>query len=448
MKLEALWHKIQGVSPFGSHVLLTAGTNVVVALLTLVTGILAARLLGPEGRGELAAIQVWPSFIATVAMLGLAEALVYFSAREPDRAGCYMGSAMALGLISALPFMGIGYVAMPFLLSAQSPEVTTATRWYLLLVPLFALVPMLYHPLQGRNDLAIWNGLRILPSTGWLAVLVLAWLLQRREPPFVAASYLVMLALLFFPLMYIVSRRVPGPFWPDAAKWGQMVRYGLPSVLSSMPQMLNLRLDQMLMTAFLPLKMLGMYVVAVAWSNAGNPLLNALGAVLFPGVASQQTPAQQNRVLARGSRLGVLVSVVIGVVLMVVTPGALPLLFGIKFAPAIPAALVLVVAGAIAGLKLILIQGIRGLGHPAAVMWSEFGGLMVTGVSLLLLLRPLGIMGAALASLLGYSTAAVLLIVQIRQLTGYSLASLLCPTVREVTSGWERLAAVTKTTAK
>ena len=69
MRIENLWHSIHRASPFGSHLLLTAATNVILALLGLLTGILAARLLGPQGRGELAAIQAWPSFIATVAIL-------------------------------------------------------------------------------------------------------------------------------------------------------------------------------------------------------------------------------------------------------------------------------------------------------------------------------------------------------------------------------------------
>src|SRR5262245_30271561 len=67
----------------GSHagsVLITTATNFAIALLALATGPLAARMLGPEGRGELAAIQTWPSVIATLAMLGLGDATIYFAA--------------------------------------------------------------------------------------------------------------------------------------------------------------------------------------------------------------------------------------------------------------------------------------------------------------------------------------------------------------------------------
>src|SRR5262249_21288164 len=130
-------------SGFVRGILGTAGTNVLLAMIGLATSILAARLLGPAGRGELAAIQTWPAVVATVALLGLPDAVVYFTARRPDRGGSYLGSAMALALLASAPFMALGYLVMPLVLAAQSSEVVHAARWYLVIVPLFASVGML-----------------------------------------------------------------------------------------------------------------------------------------------------------------------------------------------------------------------------------------------------------------------------------------------------------------
>lgn len=435
-------------SPFASHVVLTTGTNILLALLGLATGILAARLLGPQGRGELAAIQIWPSFIATVAMLGLPDALVYFSAREHDKAGSYLGSAMSLAVLSSVPFMVVGYLAIPMLLSAQSAEVIKAARWYLLLVPLFALVGMPYHPLRGRHDFGFWNALRLTPNIGWLSVLVLAWLLGRAEPQFVAVAYLVALSLLFFPVTYIVVKRVPGPFWPDTRKWKPMTHYGLPSVVSSVPQMLNFRLDQMLMTALLPAQVLGLYVVAVAWSSAVQPILIAVGTVLFPKVASLPDRGQQALAFAQGTRFGVFGAIVLAIIFILLTPWLFPFLFGDQFATATAAALVLIVAAALTGVNSIMEDGLRGFGHPTAVMWAEFGGLVVTAISLWFLLRPLGIMGAALSSLLGYTVVAGLLVTQSCWLTGTSYIDFLCPAISEIQAEFVRLRALIQAVAK
>ena len=51
-RIRERWQKLHRVSPFGSHVLLTMGTNIVLAGIGVITGPLVARLLGPNGRGS------------------------------------------------------------------------------------------------------------------------------------------------------------------------------------------------------------------------------------------------------------------------------------------------------------------------------------------------------------------------------------------------------------
>lgn len=416
----------------GGRLFLTAGANIVLALLGVLTGVATARLLGPEGRGQLAAIQTWPTFIATMAMLGLTEALVYYCARERRSAGAYLGSAMAFVLIVAVPAMMIGYISLPTLLRAQSDHVVRAARWYLCLIPLFGLVAMPYHPFQGLNDFRVWNCLRIMAALGWLAVVALAWLAEQNSPEFLAGGYLVFLALLSLPVLWITARRVPGPFWPEVAKCQRLLRYGVPCLASSMPQFLNVRLDQMLMAAFLPAELLGFYVVAVAWSGAAHPLLGALGKVLVPHVASRSHPEEQVRAFGEGVRLGGVLATSIAGILIGLTYWAVPFLFGQAFRAAVPAALILVVAASIASLNSVVEEGLRGLGRPTAVISGEFGGLLVTAACLIALLRPFNIVGAALSALLGYVTITILLLLQARRITGRTVRWLLLPTPSEV----------------
>src|SRR5690348_8386651 len=118
MNLSSLWRIANRTSPLGASLLVTGGTNIVLAAMGMATGVVAARLLGPEGRGQLVAIQTWPFFIASIAMLGTPEALAYFSACSPDEAGRNLGSASTISLIACLPLMTIGYFAMPGLLKA------------------------------------------------------------------------------------------------------------------------------------------------------------------------------------------------------------------------------------------------------------------------------------------------------------------------------------------
>ena len=139
------------------------------------------------------------------------------------------------------------------------------------------------------------------PTAVWMAILIMAWAVSCHRPSLLAYIYLGMLASLCLPVFWSLRKLLPGSFRPDSANFGPLLRYGLPCVMTTLPQVLNLRMDQMLMAAFLPPGVLGLYVVAVAWSGAINPLLNAVATVLFPEVASKESERERNATFIRGT---------------------------------------------------------------------------------------------------------------------------------------------------
>jgi O-antigen/teichoic acid export membrane protein len=416
-------------STFVSRTALTASTNIFLAVVGVATGILAARLLGTEGRGHLAAIQLWPSFIATLAMLGLPESLVYFSARDATRSGERLASAVTLALMAAVPFGVAGYLLMPLLLSPQPLQVIHSARTYLLIIPIFALVGMLYHPLRGRGHFLAWNLLRTMPSVGWLLLLLFSAGASVSAHQ-LAARYLLILGVLIIPVTWTVRKLLPGPYVPRRELFGPLVAYGLPNAATTVPQALNLRLDQMIIAGLFPADALGLYVVAVAWGNATQPLLSAIGTVLFPSVASRAGSERRSHAFMQGLHLAVLVGLALCGVLVLAAPWVLPFFFGAEFSAAVPSAQVMTVAGALWGVNLVIEEGMRGLGRPGAVLRAEIGGLITTAIALVLLLPILELIGAALASVLGYASVTALLLRSSSAQTGLPVRSLMRPDPR------------------
>ena len=113
---------------------------------------------------------------------------------------------------------------------------------------------------------------------------------------------------------------------------------------------------------------------------------------------------------------------------MLAAPFGLPLVFGSRFAPSIPSALVLVPAGAILAWSGIAEAGLQGLGRPTIVLVAEVVAAAVTVAALPVLLHTYGIFGAAVASLLGYSTVAAFTVVAISRSTHQTVRSLVIPT--------------------
>src|SRR5262245_31154486 len=78
-------------------------TAIATQFLNVMTGVVAARVLGPEDRGELALVILLPAIVVVAGMLGVDRAVVFFSAqKEDDRAG----------LTSSIFFLGLGQGAI------------------------------------------------------------------------------------------------------------------------------------------------------------------------------------------------------------------------------------------------------------------------------------------------------------------------------------------------
>ena len=142
----------------------TAFTNVVLGALGVATGVIAARWLGPEGRGELAAIQIWPTTLVSLAMIGLPDAVIYFSARHPAESKRYLLTAI-LSASAVMPIFAMaGYYMMPLLVSAQPDRVVQGARVYLLVLPVSLLFGVPQHVLRGIQHYRLWNMLRVVPA--------------------------------------------------------------------------------------------------------------------------------------------------------------------------------------------------------------------------------------------------------------------------------------------
>src|SRR5262249_47599532 len=187
MSLSDIWRRAQG--GFGANAILTAATNLALGGLGVATGATVARLLGPHGRGELAAIQMWPTLLGYLGLLGTGDALVYYCAREPEGSASYLATGVSIALLASIPLGAIGYFVLPFVLAAQPSMVVRAARWYLMYLPVQAIAGLPFYPLRGRNDFLTWNALRLTPMVPWVLVLTTAWIVGWRSPSLIAYAY-------------------------------------------------------------------------------------------------------------------------------------------------------------------------------------------------------------------------------------------------------------------
>ncbi len=405
----------------------TAVTNVALGALGLVTGIIAARWLGPDGRGELAAIQMWPSVVAAVAMIGLPEALVYFSAKHPLQSRSYLVTAGLMVFVVMPLFAAIGYVAMPHLLSMQSEPIVRAARGYLVIVPLFVFVGLPLQLLRGIQRYRIWNVMRVVAPLLWLTALLVAVCSHTVDPVTIASTYVVLLGAAGVVTTSIVWKNAAGPTAPTAAMVSSLLKFGFPSALATLPHFFNLRLDQMMVASVVPSRELGIYMVAVAWGTCIPMLSSALAMIVSTQIAGGTSEAERRQHFSRGIRGAAWLIAVPVILLTLATPLGVTLVFGGAFQAAVIPAMILVIASGANALNGVLEELLRGYGRPDAMLWAESTAVAVGLPALLILLPRAGLTGAGVASLLGCLAATIVLFVQSKRCAGLHVLDVLDP---------------------
>lgn len=420
--------------PLRRNLILTFGANVGILAVTFATGTLNARLLGPTGRGELAAIQTLPAVLGALALIGLPSAVGYYSAQRPKETRTFTVTASLITFLVSLPAVLVGFLLMPWVLRQQSATVVHDARIFLAQVSMhMVLVP--YVALQGIGAYKAWNVLRLFPNVANLVAICLATAAGHRTSGAFAKTYLALYSL-SLPVAYIVlwreSRRLGAVGKTRIRGAGELVHYGLPSALMIPASLLNLQLDQLMMAGWLSSELLGLYAVSCSWSALLSPVFNALGSVLFPALAAASDLDAKRILVARGTRLAILSVILLGAGLAACTPLLLPMLFGRAFSAAVPAALILVVASMVLSLNGLTGEILRGLGAPRWPLFSQLAALPVTVGMLFVLLPRLNIVGAAISSLIAYSVTAVVSLRGVSGLCRLRLRDLLVPRSSDV----------------
>jgi O-antigen/teichoic acid export membrane protein len=367
--------------------------------LSAVAGLLIARLLGPEGRGQYAGVVAWFGVALVAGELGQPASVCYHVASDPEHGRDYVTTSRALMLGSGVITAIIGWFVAPYL--ARNVAALTAAYRLMFLTCIASYVGASFvFALQARA-ITLWNITRLLQPALYLASIILLALTERLTV-LNAVIALATTVLVQTATAWLLCGRVDllsGSLNTQLAR--PLLRYGGSQIAASAPTVLNARLDQVILASYAPYRILGLYAVAVSIMSLALPLITAIGDVIFPRIArlgSSATRALQRRALR--------VSLLAGATMMLVTaltvPFLLPHLLGHAYDAAVPLVWVLCGGGIFLASGQVMGDLLRGRGQPLAVAVGQGIGIVLT-VTLLVALLPIwGAMGAAVASTVAY----------------------------------------------
>lgn len=393
-------------------VAITAVVNTASTATAAIAGLVIARSLGPEGRGQYAAVVAWFGIALIAGELGQPAALCYFVASDRLRGRDYVATARGLMLTTGVAAAVVGWCIAPHLAHGSHTVADAYRVMFVTCIVSFVGAGYVF-ALQARQ-IGSWNLLRAIQPAMYLT-LVAAVAVFGRLTLMAAVLCLVISVVVQTLVSYWLCRRVQlhaGDFDRRLAR--PLLRYGISQVAANAPTTVNSRLDQVLLAGTTSYANLGLYAVAVSVTSLALPVVSAIGSVLFPRIAAGRTVS--TRSLERAAlRASLIIAAVILAVLALLSPWLMPALFGQAYSGAARLVWTLAAGGVFLAASQVAGDLLRGRGQPLMVALAQGVGAVITVGLLLSLLPVLGIQGAAIASSVAYFATFLVLVLALRR---------------------------------
>ncbi len=409
------------------NVLGQAGTLVI----GFVSSILVARWLGPSDRGLLAVIAYSAEVVVAVAGLGLTYAVIYFVSLKNAKAGGVLGNSLLYGLGLAVVFIPLAIVFQQQLADVLG-DGNGERAWVVagVFVPILFLDWSIHNQLFGRLRFDLLNIFTVVSKViGLVAAIVLVGVVGLGVSGALLALIATSLVMIAATLIVVLPDVRPSV---DLRLFQTMVSYGLRVSIGWIFQILNFRVDVILVQQLTNLSTVGYYVIAQIVAELALTFAAAIQSSVTTLTARSAGDADEDDTIVSSLRH----QTILTTAAIVLVGGFGPLLIHVGYGSAFDAAvvpmLILLPAMLPLGAGQVVTGNLRGRARPG--ISSVLAGVtVVVTLSLDFALIPqFGVNGAAIASAVAYTFFGVASVLTISRIVGIAPLTLVVPTRREL----------------
>jgi O-antigen/teichoic acid export membrane protein len=382
-------------------VVATMGNRVFLIAIGVVTSVIVARTLGPEGRGIYAVAVAITAISVQFGNVGLHASNSWAVARRPE----LLGALFANSLVASFA-LGGGIAIAILVILAIFPDLITLPAVILALsliaIPINLAYLLLQNLMLGTRRIKFFNGMELLSRVLVVGILSAAVALGLVSVEIaVGASVAAVLVTTIFAT--VILARAAGPtVRPRTAILADSSRYGFRAYIAALFSFLLLRTDLLLVNYFRGAAEAGYYSIAVSLADLVYLLPVVIATMLFPRMAAQADPVAR-RALASA---GILVTAAI-MVFVVAAAGlsaqfGIQLLYGQDFDPSILAFLWLLPGIFALSIYTVIANFYAAIGFPVVAIAAPLVGLAVNVALDLILIPSMHLVGASVASSIAY----------------------------------------------
>ncbi len=388
-------------SDFVRSVAETMATRIALVGVGLVTSVLIARSLGPEGRGLQATMATITALGVQFGNLGLHASNTYYVARDRKSLPTLMGNSLLVGLGAGSLLCLVGGVAM-LAIPGISPLPPALVALALAAVPIGLCYLLLQNLLLGIGEVRRYNVIELVTRVGMIGligVLIIGRCVSVEAIALAGLAVSIVASAWAFEVLRPHANGITASF----SALREQLGYGVKAYLAALFSYTVLRADIIMCKYMLGAGPTGQYSIAVSMADLVYMLPVVAGTIAFPRLAATEDPIERWLKAKRAAKwVGVLLVGLAAVAAVLARP-AVGILYGDAFLPSVPAFLWLLPGIVVLGVNSILQNYFGAEGVPPVAFLSPAAASLLNIALNLVLIRKFGIRGAAVASTLAYA---------------------------------------------
>lgn len=409
----------------------TFGTQILLMISGMAAGIIVARLLGPELKGQAALLGLVAQALFMVCSMGMGSAFSYFIARKRFEARQIMTAAMACSVLFGSVGLILFYGTLPLHRSVWSGIPMQLLFLSSILALGYIYTGYISRILVGYGRIYEMNAGDLTRSlVNLLATIAFVWIISWGVAGYLAAQFAALIAQTLLIMWFLRRDLRPTPFWREG-----LVRegfsYGLKSHALLLINFLNYRVDMLLLKHFADDTAVGYYSLAVGMAELMWLVPNAAVAPLFAEVA-QSEAADRSVMTLRTVRWSLIFLLVLTVAGILLGRPFISLLYGREFLPSFLPFLGLLPGICLFPIFKLLTVDLAARGYPGYGTIASAVALVTNVVANVLLIPKWGTLGAALSTSISYSCMALISLIFFKKNTGFSIGEIIIVRKSEV----------------
>jgi O-antigen/teichoic acid export membrane protein len=399
-------------------------TKLAIYPIGFVSSVVVARILGPDDRGIYSYLLLAISFVVPIFSLGIGGGITFmvsskkYSPKEVGFSTFLIGTTIGI-VLSILLYLGWNFKLLG--------NIGNNLSFFELLVLLVSLIFnsiyfMLSRILFGDSRFITMNWITILQGLlNPMFLLTFVWILALGIDGAALSLLLINFITVVFGILYFYTRYKPNLIFNNLF-FKDSFTYGFKGWFGDMAIRANVRLDQVILASVASSAILGIYSIAVLLVELLWILPDSLGPILFNKLAAEKDLKKRVDITYKINRLLLLITFGTSIFLTLATYYIfLPYGYGDKYQSAFLPFLILIPGTVFYVVTKVITKILSGSGLIGVTSKVTVSGSLVSICLYFLLIPKYGMIGASLASSIGYISISIFSLIYFKKYIKHSL---------------------------